>query len=83
MKNFSQSIGNPTQGGVGFCCTFSLCLPVPFLNCFQHPVGAASQGWSRPRGGDRLPPHHRDGDGDSLASWSRVASRWGRGTGLA
>lgn len=43
MKNFSQFIGNPAQGGVGFCCTFSLCLPVPFLNCFPHPVGVASQ----------------------------------------
>lgn len=41
MKNFSQSIGNPTQGAVDFCCTFSLC--VPFLDCFQHLVGAASQ----------------------------------------
>lgn len=43
MKNFSQFIGNPTQSGVGFCCTFSLCLPVPFLICFQHPVGVVSQ----------------------------------------
>lgn len=43
MINFSQFIGSPTQGGVGFCCTFSLCLRVPFLNCFQHPVGVASQ----------------------------------------
>lgn len=78
MKNFSQSIRNPTQGGVGFCCTFSLCLRVPFLNCVWHP-----RSWPRPRGGDRLPPHHRAGDGDSLASWSRVASRRGGGTGLA
>lgn len=55
MKNFSQSIGNPIQGGVGFSCTFSLCLRVPFLNCLQHPVGAASQELSRPRGGDSVP----------------------------
>lgn len=43
MKNFGQSIGNSTQRGVGFCCTFSLCLRVPFLNHLPHPVGAASQ----------------------------------------
>lgn len=43
MKNFGQSIRNSTQGGVGFCCTFFLCLRVPFLNRFQHPAGAASQ----------------------------------------
>lgn len=82
MNNFGQSVGNPTQGGVGFCCTFSLCLRVPFLNCLQHPVGAESQELVQARGGDRLPPHHRGGDGDSLASWSRVASCRGRGTEL-
>lgn len=48
----------PLREGGGFCCTFSLCPCVPFLNPLQHPFGVTCQELGRAwGGGDRdLPP---------------------------
>lgn len=82
MKNFSL-LEAPLRVGLAFVAPSPCACVCPFSTASTIHLVWHPRSWSRPRAGDRLPPHHRDGDGDSLASWSRVASHQGRGTVLA